>query len=214
MILISEIWGKAACSRGHVIIPYFPYARQDRRTSPKTAFSLKAICEVINSLGWGAISIYDPHSDVTPALLNNVKVGTQDKILENYFTFAPDVIVAPDAGAVKKAEKAAELYDCSLVFATKQRNVDTGEVKFTGVSGDVKDQNCLIVDDICDGGRTFIELGKELKARGAKSVKLYVTHGIFSQGLEVFEDIIDHIYTTNTFISGKTGPNLTIKEIC
>lgn len=219
LILISEVYGKKNCRNLELVIPYFPYARQDRRTASNVAFSLKAICAVINSLEWGKVTIYDPHSDVTEALLDNVRVIPQFIILIDEFqdlfwekTGKNWVLIAPDAGAVKKCQKAQVLCN-ELIYATKERNVDTGEVKRTGLSGDVKGRNCLILDDICDGGRTFVELGKELKARGAKSVELYITHGIFSQGLEVFEGIIDHIYTTDTFLSGKTGPNLTIKEI-
>lgn len=213
LILISEILGKKTCEISNLTIPYFPYARQDRQTAPLTAFSLKAICQVINSLGWGSVTVFDAHSDVTPALLENSKDVPQYGILLKFGDLEPDVVVAPDAGAVKKSQKAASLFGCPLVFATKERDVTTGHVKLTGLHGEVRDKHCLIVDDICDGGRTFIDLAKELRTRGAKSVDLYVTHGIFSQGFEVFDGIIDKIYTTNTFISGKNHPILTIREV-
>lgn len=80
------------------------------------------------------------------------------------------------------------------LWLNKARNVQTGEITGTEVYGDVKDKVVLIIDDICDGGRTFIELGKVLKERGASKVILYVTHGIFSQGKQVFEGIIDEVY--------------------
>lgn len=211
LILISEILK----SKTELIIPYFPYARQDRVTAANTAFSLKAICKIINSLGWDQITTFDPHSDVTAALLDNVKTVTQVDILWQ-FPLNPEVVIAPDAGAVKKAQKVAERFNCPIAFATKERDVATGYLKMTGLSGEVKGKNCLIVDDICDGGRTFTELAKELKARGASRVELYITHGIFSQGLEVFDGLIDHIYTTNTFLSGKKETQqtkLTIKEV-
>lgn len=219
LILVSEALGEQFVGVGNLKIPYFPYARQDRRTSRNTAFSLKAVAKVINSLRWNSVTIYDPHSDVTPALLENVKVIEQHDIIENHFLDIPvgKVIVAPDAGAAKKAQKVAAIHGSKIIYSLKERNTLNGDVRLVALTGDVKGEDCLIVDDICDGGRTVIDLAIELKNRGAKTVRLYVTHGIFSKGLEVFNGIIDKIYTTDTFISKfheDAPPILRISKIC
>ena len=85
------------------------------------------------------------------------------------------------------------------VYATKVRNPDNGEILRTEVPEDVsyRGKNLLIVDDICDGGRTFIELAKVLRDYEPSRIDLYVTHGIFSKGFEIFEDLIDHFYVAN-----------------
>ncbi|MEQ2351952.1 phosphoribosyltransferase family protein [Pseudoalteromonas piscicida] len=101
---------------------------------------------------------------------------------------------------VKKTLKIAQHFggEVEVIQAQKVRNLKTGEIVQTQVLGEVKGKDLLIVDDICDGGRTFTELAKVLKAQGANSIALYVTHGIFSQGLGVFSGLIDTVYTTNS----------------
>jgi ribose-phosphate pyrophosphokinase len=189
-----------------LIIPYFPYARQDRVTSRDTAFSLKVIAKLINDLDFHEVVSCDVHSDVTPALVDRMRVVTQLEIIKQFsglVEWIGDIrpfIVAPDAGAVKKAQSIATHFKLPFVAARKYRDCETGEISGTHVDGAVNDVPCLIVDDICDGGRTFIELAKALRQNGAKYVALYVTHGIFSKGYDVFNGLIDRIYTTDCFI--------------
>lgn len=174
-------------------IPYFPYARQDRICNDGEAFSLKVMSNLINSIKADKVIIYDPHSDVTPALINNVEIVHQHEIIPPSI-LKGKTIVCPDAGAEKKILKLKRPY----IMATKVRDVSTGDIIATKVYSDsLTDHTCIIIDDICDGGRTFIELAKVLKAKGAKSVELYVTHGIFSKGLNVFTGLIDKIYHYN-----------------
>lgn len=184
--------------------PYFPYARQDRVMQPDESFSLKVFCNLVNNLNLEAIVINDPHSDVTPALLNNCTIipqwETARKIIpESYFNDEEVVFVSPDAGAYKKVSKLIN-NDHRIAIGVKNRDA-TGKITNTAIYSpkDLKDRTFIMVDDICDGGRTFIELAKVLKAGGAKKVILYVTHGIFSQGLDILKQHIDFIYTTNSF---------------
>jgi ribose-phosphate pyrophosphokinase len=109
------------------------------------------------------------------------------------------VIIAPDKGAVPRAEVAARFIGSHEVkYATKVRNPENGEILRTEIQdGDYKGKNLLIVDDICDGGRTFIELAKVLREHNPSRIDLYITHGIFSKGFEVFEGLIDHFYVAN-----------------
>ncbi len=188
-----------------VCYPYFPYARQDRVMQRDEPFSLKIFCSLLNSLDLTEVIVYDPHSDVTPALINNCYVVPQHKLVKKIvpLQLLQDhnvIIVSPDAGAYKKVSKLTS-DDTRIALGSKYRN-SKGEITRTGISfdGDLTGKICLIVDDICDGGRTFIELAKVLKDKGAKEVHLYVTHGIFSKGLNVLEESgITKIYTTSSF---------------
>lgn len=190
-------------------IPYFPYARQDRVMQDWEAFSLRPVCAMVNALGYDRVTVLDPHSDVLPALLDRVDVVTQLDLIRGFHALADMlrgderlVIVSPDAGAAKKALKVAQHFKRPLAVAGKEREIATGEILRTTLAdpGAVQGRSCLIVDDICDGGRTFTELAKVLREAGATSIHLYVTHGIFSKGLGVFDGLIDAVFTTDSFI--------------
>lgn len=190
-----------------LFIPYFPYARQDRVCYPGEAFSAQVMADLINGLDCAQVTIVDPHSDVTPGLIDNCRVmsqadivvGTQlaDTIVQHNWT-----LIAPDAGAKTKTQTVAERLTSSTfqpdVFcASKQRETNTGKITATVFDDDVAGKDLIILDDICDGGRTFIELAKVLKEKGANDIYLYVTHGIFSKGLDVLKPYFKHIYTYN-----------------
>ena len=192
--------------------PYFPYARQDRVCVDGEAHGAHVMAGLINALGFDKVRIWDAHSDVSPALLNNVTNVQQGTIIERHTKLAQLLrdkqltLISPDAGATKKTQSVAKHFGggMEILQAEKVRNLDTGQITHTSVQGDVSNKELLIVDDICDGGRTFIELAKILKKKGCNSISLYVTHGIFSKGIEVFDGLIDNIYTTdsiNTFES-------------
>lgn len=209
LIMATEVLKRATPfgTNRTLIVPYFPYARQDRVTNPRAAFSLKMAAKLINDLGYDAVVSCDVHSDVTPALVDRMRVVTQAEIITKYFPALDEFIktkvtciIAPDAGAAKKAELIARFYDLPLIQASKIRDTSTGEITGTEIHGGVENDTCLIVDDICDGGRTFTELAYVLKQNGADAVHLYVTHGIFSKGYDVFTDLIDSIYTTDSFV--------------
>lgn len=176
-----------------LVMPYLPYARQDRVMNPGEALAVKVFADAINALKFHKVTISDCHSDVGLALIDRV---TNDSSLELYLmdkTF--DALVAPDAGALKKTFKYAKILGINDVLrADKTRDVSTGEITGTVVHGDVEGKRCLIIDDLVDGGKSFIELGKKLKELGASKVTLYVTHGIFSKGKDVFEGTVDEVY--------------------
>lgn len=187
-----------------LILPYLPYARQDRFINPDEPFSLKIYAELINSLSFNRVEIYDCHSDVGLALIENSLHIPQWKVAAKVLPcelLADEnvLLVSPDAGAYKKVSCLMP-DDNRIVLGTKQRDSD-GKITKTNIYSpvDVLGKECLIVDDICDGGRTFVELAKILKEKGASKIMLYVTHGIFSTGFMELQKYIDIIYTTNSF---------------
>lgn len=212
LMLGTEIINRLNPIKKTLVLPYFPYARQDRVTQNNVAFSLKVAAKLIDDLGYDEVITCDVHSDVTPALVRGMRVLSQHEIITRHFPgldsfIKSDItaIIAPDAGSAKKAFSIAAAYKLPLFQASKIRNTTTGEITGTKINDDMRNYECLIVDDICDGGRTFIELAKALRDLGAKKVYLYVTHGIFSKGYEVFNGLIDGIYSTDSFLP-KTLP--------
>lgn len=187
------------------ILPYFPAARQDRVMIKGESFSLKVYADLINGCKLDEVVIYDAHSDVTPALVNNSKSITNHlfikKVIED---INQDVtLISPDGGALKKIYKlAAELQDFEVIECGKSRNVKTGMLSgFKVYADDLEGRNLLIVDDICDGGGTFLGLADELQDKNAGKLYLAVSHGIFSKGLDKLSMHFEHIYTTDAFCS-------------
>jgi ribose-phosphate pyrophosphokinase len=182
-----------------IYIPYFPYARADRVFEEGNSLDIKVMANLINGLDIPEVVIVDPHSDVTPALLNNCKVISQKEVYERLLKgkFPNHILIAPDSGATKKMIT----YSHDYITATKVRDITNGEIRGTSINIPVTipgGVNFLIIDDICDGGRTFTELAKELQKDDVGEISLFVTHGIFSKGMEVFNGLIDEVYTTNT----------------
>lgn len=180
-------------------MPYCPYARQDRVCNKGEALSIKVFADLINAQNYNYVETWDPHSDVTPALFNNMDaISIVDLLYQKSYRarFKEMSFVAPDAGAAKKVFKVAQTFGVEFIQAEKRRDLATGELSGFGYQGDVQGKDLLIVDDICDGGGTFVGLGAKLKEGEANSVSLYVTHGIFSKGFDVFDGVIDKIYTT------------------
>lgn len=179
-------------------IPYFPFSRQDRVNLPGETLSIAVMAMLINGLDAKRVIITDPHSDVTPALIDRCDIIPQHEVFKDYFPimFGKTVLISPDGGALKKIYKLAEITQLEVIECGKVRNVTTGAI--TGTRVPVENLGhacCVIVDDICDGGRTFVELAKALRASNAGKIILMVTHGFFTQGLQVFDGLIDEIYT-------------------
>ncbi|WP_433779473.1 ribose-phosphate diphosphokinase [Flavobacterium anhuiense] len=185
-----------------LFIPYFPAARQDRVMIPGEPLSVKVYADIINAMQLNKVYVFDAHSEVTPALLNNSTVIPNytfiKAVLEN---IGNDVkLISPDGGALKKIYKVSEfLGGVEVVECSKSRDVKTGKLSgFKVYEDDLEGMDCLIVDDICDGGGTFVGLAEELKKKNAGKLYLAVSHGIFNKGFEVL-NCFDGIFTTNSF---------------
>jgi ribose-phosphate pyrophosphokinase len=207
----------------HLICPYLPYARQDRVCADGESLALRVMTDIINGLNFEDVEVWDVHSDVSLALLNRVHNLGPEVFLEKLFMEDLNyVLVSPDAGAMKKVSKVAKKYNLPMITATKIRNPENGEITGTDI---ILPENTffktyLIVDDICDGGRTFTGLstainGKHNLGAGVPAkIELYVTHGIFSKTLDVLtEASISRIYTANPFPEvNLENPYLTVLE--
>lgn len=197
----------------NLFMPYVPYGRQDRVCDVGESFSLKAFAGIINSLNFNEVHVVDPHSHVTGAVFDNIKVTNQFDIVSKWIDFINMVsedgkntrFVSPDAGANKKTSEIAGFFNHEdFVRADKLRDLTNGNIKETIVyADDLKGKTIICCDDICDGGRTFIELAKVCKAKGAEKFVLFVTHGVFSKGMgALVEGGVDKIWTTDSFDQG------------
>jgi ribose-phosphate pyrophosphokinase len=182
-------------------MPYIPHARMDRVKSDEDVFTLKYFCEVINSLHFDIVWVRDAHSNVSLALLENVQeMPIVSDVLDAIFLSKADALFFPDEGAMKRYSGE---FDIPYAFGMKKRDWKTGQIQGLDIINAevVKDKNILIVDDICSRGGTFYHSAKALKAAGAKSVSLYVTHcekTIVLGEMASTDGLVDHVYTTKS----------------
>lgn len=186
----------------HLYAPYFPGARQDRVMVEGESLTVKVYADLINRLELESITIIDPHSDVTPALLNNCMIIQNHQFIKQVLEHLPKdiILISPDAGASKKIFKLATALGIpNVIECGKKRDLASGQLSgFSVPIEDMGDKSCLIVDDICDGGGTFLGLGEALRQKNSGDLYLAVTHGIFSKGFADLSKIFHHIYTTNS----------------
>lgn len=186
----------------NVFIPYFPAARQDRVMITGEPLSVKVYVDILNSLKLNKITVFDAHSEVTSALLDNCEViPNHDFIAQVLKKIGNNVkLISPDGGALKKIYKVSEyLGGIDVVECSKSRDVKTGKLSgFKVYDDNLQGMDCLIVDDICDGGGTFIGLAEELKKKNAGKLYLAVSHGIFNKGFESMK-AFEKIFTTDSF---------------
>jgi ribose-phosphate pyrophosphokinase len=207
----------------HLYVPYFLGSRSDRKFGLGGVNYLKeVICPIINSLDFATVEVLDPHSDVLEACLNNfVKLST-NYLVKQALTQIDNkdgarnrvCLVSPDAGAYKKIFDVAQKFNIdNIITASKVRDLKTGAILRTEVPtlDQHKDLKYIIIDDICDGGRTFTELAKVMKeSRPTAKIYLVVTHGIFSAGFDELSKYFEQIYTTNSY---KDINNELVKQI-
>lgn len=213
IICATKSLGELGVKKIHLYTPYFMGARSDRKfTEGGNNYLKDVICPIINSLNFESVTVTDPHSHVLEACLNNFKSidnealvrWATDEIYNPTKNFRNEVVlVSPDAGASHKIYKLAEKisYKEDIITCTKERDTDGKLTKVNVPNLHRYDElrDYIIIDDICDGGNTFINIAKELKKNVKGKIYLIVTHGIFSKGIGPLSDLFDGIYTTNSY---------------
>lgn len=203
---------------------YFPYARQDRVCYPGEAYSLEVIVKLLDDMNIAAIRFWDLHnSDLTLNMFKNTCVHETEihdifsfyKFLEGFDLYNL-ILCAPDHGARTKIDKIVKEFELSnAIHFEKDRCAETGRIH--GIIANKYNRNfdgynILVIDDICDGGTTFIEIAKELKKNTSENLYLYVTHGIFSKGLDELLKYYKYIFCHHVLDDNlyKSNKNLTI----
>ena len=155
----------------NLLIPYFPSARQDRVMIKGEPLSVSVYAKIINTFKFKKVYVFDAHSEVTPAVLDNCEVIHNHRFIEKAIKEIGNnvLLISPDGGALKKIYKLSEfLGGVEVIECSKNRDVKTGKLTgFSVYTDDLNGKDCLIVDDICDGGGTFIGLAEKLKNKNS-----------------------------------------------
>lgn len=187
-------------------LPWLPYARQDRNMQEGDSFALKLFAGFLNQLRFDRVLVLDPHSDVAGAVINNMVAVPQHICLKQSASLLVKLrsgmmLVAPDAGALKKIHAVAQQVGAQEYgILGKHRDLSSGALSgFSLLQGEVAGKDVLIADDLCDAGGTFIGSAAVLRQAGARSVSLYVTHGLFTRGVDtLLQQGIDFVWTTTS----------------
>ena len=187
LLVCIDALRRASAKRITAVIPYFGYARQDRKPGPRTPISAKLVDNLITTAGAHRVLTLDLHAGqiqgffdiptdnlfAAPVFVNDIKeqFGTEERLM----------IVSPDVGGVVRARAIAKRIDADLAIVDKRRE-RAGESEVMNIIGDVTDRRCILVDDIVDSAGTLCNAAAALKAKGAKSVSAYVSHGVLSGG--------------------------------
>lgn len=202
-------------------LPYFPCARQDRVAVSGDSISVKVYADMLNSLELDRIIVADPHSDAVEICVDNLRVMKQDKIVRRWafksdIDFEKLVIVSPDAGAYKKASHLSAMTGAKLAACGKTRDPETGALSGFEVQqghGDIMGRSLLLVDDICDGGGTFLGLADALYDLKPSSINLFVTHGLFTKGVEDLNKKFNRLITTDSTYRTKIPTGVTVFKL-
>jgi len=190
----------------HLYIPYLLGARSDRQFQEGgTSYLVDVISPIINSLNFKTVTVMDVHSDVAAACINNLKTTSNLSLVEESLELINSknfILVSPDAGALKKVYKIADSigYKGDVITCSKSRDVNgvLSKTIVPWVYNSEKDDR-IIIDDICDGGATFIKIAQEMRIQGViGKIYLIVTHGIFSKLFKELSKYFDGIYTTDS----------------
>jgi len=193
-----------------LVIPYLMAARFDRLMQHGDSIDLKVVANLVNSCGFEKVYLFDVHSDVATMLIDHAVNITNQQMVEAYQQ--PDaLLICPDAGAAKKVGKYfdwnSNLKD--IVYCSKNRNLANGKLTLEVLEpNSCKNRNCVIIDDICDGGATFLAIAEQIQP---VHLTLIVTHGIFSNGFAALEQRFNQIIVSDSFC--KEYPSPIVQEI-
>ena len=219
LLLCIDALKRSSAKNITAVIPYFGYARQDRKVVPRTSISAKLVSNLITKAGADRIVTVDLHAgqiqgffDIpvdnlfsTPIFARHARKKIKSKKI---------ICVAPDVGGTERARALGKLLNVGLAIVDKRRP-KPGQSQVMNVIGDVKNQTCIIVDDIIDSGGTIVNAAKALKARGAKEVYVYITHGVLSGDAvkKIKNSVIKNLVITDTIDNVQKTKNVRNIEV-
>lgn len=225
LLVAIDALKRASAKEINVILPYYGYARQDRKSSGREPITSKMVAKLIETVGATRVSIVDIHSeqtqgffeipvDIIPMCLYLVNKKLRNSDLKNC------TIVSPDYGSVKRARNVSEYFGIPLAILDKRRPQPNVAV-IVNVLGDVKGRDCIMVDDMIDTAGTMIAASEVLKKNGAKSVTIIATHGLFSDPATekltkaINEGMINEVVVSDTIesVHNRKIPNLKVISV-
>lgn len=217
LLITIDALRRASARRITAVIPYFGYARQDRKSSPRAPISAKLVANLIVSAGADRVLTLDLHAsqiqgffDIPVDNLYAAPVFTND--IKKNFVIEKLIIVSPDVGGLVRARDVAKRVGADLAIVDKRRP-KAGVSEVMNIIGEVEGKNCVIIDDIVDSGGTLCNAAKALMDKGANSVSAYITHGVLSGEAC---DKISNSHLQNLFITNSIEPTkeaLSVKNI-
>lgn len=184
LLIMADALRRASARRITAVIPYFGYARQDRKQGPRTPISAKLVANLITRAGADRVLTVDLHAgqvqgffDIPTDNLFAAPVMVAD--IKSHRDLKNTMVVSPDVGGVVRARALAKRIDAPLAIVDKRRE-RAGESEVMNIIGDVSGRNCILIDDIVDSGGTLCNAAEALLAAGAESVHAYITHGVLS----------------------------------
>ena len=186
LLVMLDALRRSSARRITAVIPYFGYARQDRKSGSRTPISAKLVANLITQAGANRVLTMDLHAGQIQGFFdipvdNLFAAGLFGRDIQERYGGRDLMIVSPDVGGVVRARAIATRLSCDLAIIDKRRE-RAGVSEVMNVIGDVQGRDCIVVDDICDGGSTLCNAAAALIAAGARSASAYITHGVLSGG--------------------------------
>ena len=204
LLVTLDALRRASAKRITAVIPYFGYARQDRKSGPRTPISAKLVANLITSAGADRVLTMDLHAgqiqgffDIPTDNLFTAPVFAKD--IKDRYSDVPTIVVSPDVGGVLRARAIARRINAGLAIIDKRRE-KPGASEVMNIIGDVSKHHCILVDDIVDSGGTLCNAAQALVSAGAISVDAYVTHGVLSGSAvsRVLKSPLKNLVTTDS----------------
>jgi ribose-phosphate pyrophosphokinase len=204
LLVCMDALRRASARRITAVIPYFGYARQDRKQGPRTPISAKLVANLITKAGADRVLTLDLHAgqiqgffDIPTDNLYAAPVVVKD--ITDHYDNSDLIIVSPDVGGVVRARATAKRLDANLAIVDKRRERE-GVSEVMNIIGDVSGRHCILVDDIVDSAGTLCTAAEALREVGAESVSAYVTHGVLSGGAvaRVASSALETLVTTDS----------------
>ena len=204
LLIAIDALARASAERITAVIPYFGYARQDRKPGPRTPISAKLVANLISTAGADRVLTMDLHAGQIQGFFdvptdNLVAMPVIEDDIRTTHNGADLMVVSPDVGGVVRARNLANRLGCDLAIVDKRRP-EAGKSEVMNIIGDVTDRRCILVDDICDSGGTLVNAAKALKEAGATGVSAYVTHGVLSNNAvkRIEDSVMEEIVICDT----------------
>jgi ribose-phosphate pyrophosphokinase len=186
LLIIIDALKRASAKRITAVMPYFGYARQDRKSGSRTPISAKLVANLITRAGADRVLTLDLHADQIQGFfdvpVDNLFAGpVMVRDIRQHMEIANSVVVSPDVGGVVRARALAKRLGTPLAIVDKRRE-RAGESEVMNIIGDVQEKSCILIDDIVDSGGTLVNAAEALLSKGARDVTAYITHGVLSGG--------------------------------
>jgi ribose-phosphate pyrophosphokinase len=217
LLVALDALRRSSARRVTAVVPYFGYARQDRKSGPRTPISAKLVANLITEAGAHRVLTMDLHAgqiqgffDIPVDNLYAAPLFTRD--IQERFEGRDVMIVSPDVGGVVRARDLARRLNTGLAIIDKRRE-RAGLSEVMNVIGDVRRRDCILVDDLCDSGGTLCNAAIALIEHGARSASVYVTHGVLSGGAvaRIASSPIETMTITDSILANeavRTAPNI------